>query len=72
MTQKSYIRKMLELYESAKYKMLKNFVSSLIPFYTIIAFKSYIPPTFSETKFFYILYNKIQMTNKNVMYNILG
>ena len=41
----------------AKYRTVtKNFVSSLIPcslsFYTTIAFKSYIPPTFSERMFF--------------------
>ena len=40
----------------AKYRTVKKFVSSLLPcslpFYTTIAFKSYIPPTFSERMFF--------------------
>ena len=43
-------------YKSAKYRTIKKIVPSLIPcslpFYTTIAFKSYIPLTFSERMFF--------------------
>ena len=36
-------------------KIVPSLIPCSLPFYTIIAFKSYIPPTFSERKFLYLV-----------------